>query len=231
MARRARRRRRASARATNSFPVPDSPVMSTLARVGPTLRISVLIARIGGLSPTSESGSTGAWSARRSVWFSSMSRRADDEPVELRQQLLEDHGLHQVVVRTAAEGGDGVLDRRVGRNHHHDRLGPGAAEPVEQVQAVEPRQLDIAEGQVRLERRDLSEGFGSVAGDGDLEAFALEKLAERRGDDLLIVDDQDSSPASGRRPRRWQNSLGSWRRRSLRPRLTARRVRLRQRAA
>ena len=41
------------ARATSSLPVPDSPVIRTLLRVGPTLRISVLTACIAGLSPTS----------------------------------------------------------------------------------------------------------------------------------------------------------------------------------
>ena len=64
-----------SARATSSLPVPDSPVISTLLRVGPTLRIKVLTACIGGLCPTSASRSPCAWSCRRSAWFSSSSRR------------------------------------------------------------------------------------------------------------------------------------------------------------
>ena len=72
---RARARRRARRRATSSLPVPDSPVISTVLRVGPTLRIRVLTACIGGLSPTSASRSPWAWSCRRSAWFSSSSRR------------------------------------------------------------------------------------------------------------------------------------------------------------
>ena len=38
-----------------------------------------------------------------------------------------------------------------------------------------------------------------VGGRGDLEALALEELLERRGDDLLVVDDQDPARAAGRR--------------------------------
>ena len=50
-----------------------------------------------------------------------------------------------------AEGGDGVLDRRIGRDHQHERLGPGAEQSVEQVEPVEAGELDVAERQVGLE--------------------------------------------------------------------------------
>ncbi len=46
-----------SARATSSLPVPDSPVMSTVVQVGPTLRIMVFTVFITLLSPTRAPGS------------------------------------------------------------------------------------------------------------------------------------------------------------------------------
>ena len=59
-------------------------------------------------------------------------------------------------------------------------------------------ELDVAEDDLRLECLDLGEGRGQVAGRRDLEALALQKLLERRGDHLLVVDDQDPAPRRAR---------------------------------
>ena len=45
-----------------------------------------------------------------------------DQAVDLGQQVLEEDRLHQVVLSPALERGDGVLDRRVGRDHDEQRL-------------------------------------------------------------------------------------------------------------
>ena len=122
------------------------------------------------------------------------------QPVDLGEQLVEDHRLHQVVVRPALEGRDGVLDRGVGGDHHDQGLGPDLEQAVEQLQAVEAGQLDVAEGQVGLEPLGEGQGRGGVAGHADLVPLPLEELLERRGDHLLVVDDEDAPPGL-RRPR------------------------------
>ena len=55
------------ARATSSLPVPDSPVISTLLRIGPILRIRVLTPFIARLWPTRESRPTCACNCLRSA--------------------------------------------------------------------------------------------------------------------------------------------------------------------
>ena len=116
------------------------------------------------------------------------------QAVELGQQLVEDHRLHQVVLCAAAERGDGILDRGIGGDHHDQRLGPDLEQPVEQAQAVEARELHVAEGDVRLEPLDQGQRLAGVGGRRDLVALALKELLERRGDHLLVIDDQDPAP-------------------------------------
>ncbi len=61
-------------------------------------------------------------------------------------------------------------------------------------QAVAAGQLDVAQDDVRLERFDQGQGLGHVRGRRHFEVLALEELLERRGDHLLVVDDQDPTP-------------------------------------
>ena len=124
------------------------------------------------------------------------------QAVDLGQQLLEDHRLDQEVGRPAAEGGDGVLDRGEGGDHHHQGLGADSEQPIEQLDAVEARQLDVAERQVGLEPFDQRQRLRRVGGDGHLEPLALEELLEHRGDHVLVVDDQDATPTGRRSGRR-----------------------------
>ena len=144
--------------------MPDSPVISTVVRVGPTLRINVLTACIGGLWPTSESRSPRACSCRRNAWFSCKQPAKPDQPVELGEQLLEDHRLHQVVMSPALKCGDGVLDRGVGRDHDEQVSGRTWSSAVRaRVEAVGAGKLDVAEHDVGLERLDQGQGRRQVA--------------------------------------------------------------------
>ena len=152
------------------------------------------------LWPTRVSRPTCACSCRRSAWFSQQEPAIAHQPVDLGEQLLEDHRLHQVVVRPALEGRDGVLDRGVGGDHQDQGLGPDLEQAVEQFEAVGAGQLDVAEGQVGLEPLGEGQGRGGVAGHADLVALPLEELLEGRGDHLLVVDDEDA-PRGLRRPR------------------------------
>src|SRR5262249_23177687 len=111
--------------------------------------------------------------------------------LDLRQKLVEDHGLHQVVVGTTPKGGDGVLDRGERRDHHHQRLGTNPKQSVEELQAVSAWELHVAKRQVRALALGDGERPWGVSGDGDLKTFAGQELFERRREDLLVVDDQD----------------------------------------
>ena len=68
-----------SARATSSFPVPDSPVISTGTLRGPTFPTVLKISSSEGLEPTSRSppGVTERETARRSERTSSLSARVE----------------------------------------------------------------------------------------------------------------------------------------------------------
>jgi hypothetical protein len=97
-------------------------------------------------------------------------------------------------VGPAPEGGDGVLDRGIGRHHQDERVGPDPEEAVEQVEAAWPGQLDVAEDEVGLERLGRRQGRRGVSGEGGLVPLAGEDLLQGRGEDLLVVDHQDAAP-------------------------------------
>ncbi len=125
------------------------------------------------------------------------------EPVDLGQQLLEHHRLHQIIMGPALECGHRVLDRGVGRDHDEERLGPDLERAVQKRQAVAAGKLDVAEHHVGLERGDQAQRRGHVHGRGHVVRLALEELLERGRDDFFIIDDEDAaarvaeSPASG----------------------------------
>ena len=80
-----------------------------------------------------------------------------DQAVDSRCQILEQHGLHQVVMSTALKCGDGAFHRRIGGDHDEQSLGPELERPVEDGDPIGARQLDVAEDDLGLERFDLGE--------------------------------------------------------------------------
>src|SRR3954465_7159630 len=86
--------------------------------------------------------------------------RATEERLDPAHQLAEAERLRQVVVRTELEA-DHLVDLVIARGQDEDRhLGPGRAQPAEDLEAVHPWQADIEDDEVgRLARRDLEALF------------------------------------------------------------------------
>ena len=116
-----------------------------------------------------------------------------DQAADLGEQVLEEHGLHQVVVSPALKCGDGIFDRRIGRDHDEQRFRPDLEHAMQDGDSVGSGKLDVAEYDLRLERFDLRKGRIQVAGGRDVKALALKELFERGGDHLFVVHDQDSA--------------------------------------
>ncbi len=74
-------------------------------------------------------------------------------------------------------------------DHHHVRV--LGAEPVEDVEAVHGRHLDVEEDEVRWVLGVRRQRGGPVLGVPHLVALVLQHLAERLTDPRLVVDDED----------------------------------------
>ena len=100
-------------RATSSLPVPVSPVTSTVVRLGATLRIRVFTAcDRRALAHQGDDVSLRVELPPQSLVFPEQPAQAN-QAVDPRSQVLEEDRLHQVVVRTALEGRDGIFDRGI----------------------------------------------------------------------------------------------------------------------
>ena len=117
-----------------------------------------------------------------------------DQAVDLGQQVLEEDRLHQVVVRPAPEGGDGVLDRGIGRDHDEQRLRADLERRFRTVRPSAPGSWTSQRTTSGSNASTRASAEGMSRGRRHLEALALEELLERRGDHLLVVDDQDPAP-------------------------------------
>ena len=106
----------------------------------------------------------------------------------LGQPLLAD-GLQQIIQSSRFESADGVLVIR--RDDDHDRQ-RAFGQPVDHVEAAQPRHLKIQQHQVRRELSDLRQSLFAILRfpyDGDV-AEAAELLTENLAGDGFVIDDQ-----------------------------------------
>src|SRR2546429_394197 len=104
-------------------------------------------------------------------------------------ELVERERLREIVVRTELEPAQ--LRRHVRtRGEDHDRqLGTAAVDVLEQLQAVEPWQLEVEHDElVRLRQRE-GEADGTVIGAVDGKALRLEPQPQEGADPGLVLDD------------------------------------------
>ena len=114
------------------------------------------------------------------------------QPANLGQHLVEQDRLHQVVVGAALKRLDGVLDRGIGRDQQHERLGAdlGAAVPAvpDRPCPATARRTGRRRSAARAARASASSP--ERAGD-DGEALLGEVLGQGVADQRLVVDHQD----------------------------------------
>ncbi len=107
--------------------------------------------------------------------------------------------LRQVHVEPRVGGAAHVLRLGVAAQRHQQRalervVGPQGPRHLE---AVEAREADVAEHDLRVDLPRLGEALGAVVGHGDLVRRELEHLAHGLGGVLVVFDDEHA-PAAGR---------------------------------
>jgi hypothetical protein len=120
------------------------------------------------------------------------------------QHLLGAEGLAEVVVRAERQAVDGVL--RVGARGEHDHgqaAGAGAgAQLTDQLEAVHPGHLDVADDEVRELLADAHEGLAACARPTHEQPGGLQRGREQRADHLVVLDHQDAARRLDRLPDR-----------------------------
>ena len=106
------------------------------------------------------------------------------------QQLRRAEGLGDVVVGAPVQGLHLVLLVAAGRNHQDRQLRP-LADRADDVHAVDVRQAQIQHHQIRAVGTDHGEGLAAAVGHDHVVAVAGQDGADKTGDALFVLDDED----------------------------------------
>jgi hypothetical protein len=119
-------------------------------------------------------------------------RPAPQQRAEPGEQLLALERLDEVVVGADVEALDARLER-VARSEHEDRhVVAVLAQAAGDVDAVQPRQPEVEDDQVRQERMRLVERLDAVAGELDVVPVQPQRALQDVGDFLVVLDDEYS---------------------------------------
>lgn len=120
-----------------------------------------------------------------------LGRTTTDERAQAGEQLREEEGLHEIVVRTGVQPGDPILDAVTSRQHEHGRPDASFAQPPADLDAIEPGQHQIEHHGVVLDRSSHSECTVSGSLDVDCVPFLHEAAREQARHLELVLGDQD----------------------------------------
>ena len=106
-------------------------------------------------------------------------------------QLLQIHGLLDVVEGTELHRLHRAFDRAVGGQHDDREDGIELADPLQEIDPAHPRQPNVREHDIRLQALEQLEGLLTRARDFGLVAVVQQKGFGGPGKGLFVVDDQD----------------------------------------
>ena len=193
------------ARTTSSLPVPLSPVIRTLASVGPDGFDGVEDLAHRRALPDQVAGTRdfGDGFAQADIFFF----RA---PVGQRffhqmRDFVRIERLADVVVGAVLQRCDRGFDRGIARHHDDDQIGIHLMQAALQFDAVGAAHLDVEQGQVPFVLGHARERVAGAFGGSDLVAFLAKPFSQRIADAQFVVDDQQlalcfhvrSPPAGG----------------------------------
>ena len=115
---------------------------------------------------------------------------AANQGADASDQLTEVERLDQIIVRTAVEPLDAILQRIARGEHEYRRLHVLGTDRFQNLQSVAPRKRQIEQNEIERLGGDAEVGALAGAFDDDLVVFALEPLSKRVGDLLFVFDHQ-----------------------------------------
>ena len=178
-------------RAASSFPVPVSPVMSTVMSVRATSFIVSMNSFIRGDSPTKK--------VSCSFWLILLSRSLIpleqallfENTAQRVQQPLFFEGLGDEVVGPFFHGLDGRLDGTVSGHDDHRQGGVPLPDRAQELHAVHPRHLHIGENAMDALLKNAERGIRTARTAGLHRQLSLDKPLEKTRYIGVIVNDQD----------------------------------------
>ena len=163
--------------ATSSLPVPLSPVMRTLARLGATCSMTSNTCCIAGLLPTMCVEPEVVLEARAELGRLVLERPPVERTADDEHELVDLERLGQVVLGPLVHRADGGLDLGERRHEHHDELGVVLARALQELDPVHAGHPQVGHQDVRRRLLDARETRGAVLGQDDVEAL----VAQERG--------------------------------------------------
>ena len=124
-------------------------------------------------------------------------RAAPQQRAHAREQLLALERLDEVVVGADVEALDARLQRVAGGEHQDRRVVAVVAQALGDIDAVQPRQTEVEDDDVRQERVRLVEPAHAVRGELDLIALEAQRALEDLRDLLVVFDDEHADGTTG----------------------------------
>ena len=185
------------ARATSSLPVPDSPVISTLACEPATRRMSANTSCIDRRAPDDVLEADAAGHLLAQPGHLGAQRLLGQRLVDHQHQLLDLERLGDVVERAQLHRPDGGVDRAEGGDGDDVGRGLHLAHLAQQIQTVQVGHLHVRDHQVDAALLDPLDAGPAAAGDLDPEALVLQLLAQVVAHGRVVVDHQDHRARGG----------------------------------
>jgi hypothetical protein len=91
--------------------------------------------------------------------------------------------------------------------HHGDRVVVFRADPLQRIEAVQPRHREVDDDEIGSELFDESEELLAIAGEADDVELGLEELLDPREDDRVVVGENGSG---ARHPERGGEGLETY---------------------
>ena len=153
------------ARATNSFPVPLSPVISTVVSVGPTVSMASNTRRMGALLPTSSFGTRDLRVLLAQALVFLLRPLVRERLAHLEGDVFRVERLGHVIVGAVLHRRHGRLHRGIAGHHDGDQPRIDLVHPALQFDAVGAAHLDVEQRDVPLllgQRSSASLAFSAV---------------------------------------------------------------------
>ena len=114
-----------------------------------------------------------------------------------RSQLLERHGLREIVECAGFERGHRILRAAIGRDHRDGQVETFLVDVLDDAQSRPVRQPHVGEAQIERIGIEQSDGLADRLGAGGVEAHARQRELQQFEQIGFVVDQEDSGLAAG----------------------------------
>ncbi len=181
--------------AISSLPVPLSPWISTVDRLGATCATRSKTFSMDSLLPTILGEVVALLEGALELQILFFGAMPGHGGADVGQQLLVVPRLLDKVLRPGADGFHNVIHRAISRNHDDRQLGLALPDLGQQLQAALARQCQVQQYQIEVLLLQCLQTLFAVDGHRDRVAFERKQHFQRLADSRFVVDHKNADAA------------------------------------